>query len=431
MKKLLLLSILSFAIISSACATSSVGHGRGHKHPTPSPQPATPPTPTPTAVPTSTPTATATATPTATATATPTVTATPSASPTPTATATATSTPTVTPTATVGLVAKGLYSLTGNPGEQPINSAVLSNSDVDGVSLGMKWYVLEATDNTFSYTFWDTELPRVTTAHKQALLRIGTGGGVTSLNGSKPQWIIDAAGSNVFKFKEGNNTITLPLFWYQPYLDQKKALIAAIGAHFSGNSTIKAVAVQYVDATGVDFHLPESTVVDGLQPAGSTEVSRLLAAGYTHAKMVDTALQILGATMDAFPNAKVYMSFGKIDSRQLEPNGPKAQLDEILAAARTRWGSRLMIGHNGLSAVSATTGIQKNNPPFANQALWFCYQDPGYRMNGGSNPDNLTDTQILEKTFDNSVGSQICEIYELDVINLTTGIHYGHGVLNP
>jgi hypothetical protein len=46
--------------------------------------------------------------------------------------------------------------------------------------------------------------------------------------------------------------------------------------------------------------------------------------------------------------------------------------------------------------------LYKSAPAIAGQNLWFCFQDPTYKMNGGTS-GGLTDDQILRSTVDKFV----------------------------
>src|SRR5205823_2631559 len=175
--------------------------------------------------------------------------------------------------------------------------------------------------------------------------------------------------------------------------------------------------------------------IDGIPPAGSSEGSRMLAAGYTHQKMVDAGTQIMDAAMAAWPNQVIYLAIGRID-RPLEQD-PDSVARDVRDATRSRWGvNRLVIGNEIISNVmpfappdptSAWELFYESGPAIAGQNLSACYGDHHCQMNGG-NCNGLTADQILRGTVDHfvSYGGKWLEIYDDDVTNLLSAIHYAH-----
>src|SRR5437667_177991 len=212
-------------------------------------------------------------------------------------------------------------------------------------------------------------------------------------------------------------------------------MIAAIGARYSGNHLVKVATASFANRHSEDWSVPDSTQIDGIPPDGSSEASRMFAAGYTHKKMVDAGTQIMDAAMAAWPNQVIYLAIGRID-RPLEQD-PDSVARDVRDATRSRWGvNRLVIGKEIISNVipfappdptSAWELFYESGPALAGQNLSACYGDPHCLMNGG-NCNGLTADQILRGTVDHfvSYGGKWLEIYDDDVTNLLSAIHYAH-----
>jgi Beta-galactosidase len=343
-------------------------------------------------------------------------------------------TPNPTPTPTPGLPA-GVFSLTGF-GRQ-IRGSTLSNPDVDGISVRDKWWHLEPSEGVYDWSTLDAYVAQIAPSGKKILIRIGTMGGRHSLGGNTPDWVMDAVGANTISFYDSGHTLrTIPLFWNQTFLDKKKAMIAAVGARYSGNRLVKVATASFANRNSEDWSVPDSTQIDGIPPAGSSEVTRMLAAGYTHQKMVDAGTQIMDAAMTAWPNQAIYIAIGRID-RPLEQD-PDSVARDVRDATRSRWGStRLVIGKETISNVmpfappdptSVWELFYLSRPAIAGQNLTACYGS--CQMNGG-NCHGLTYDQILRGTVDHfvSYGGQWLEIYDDDVTNLPGAIHYAHQLI--
>ena len=360
----------------------------------------------------------------------PTPTQRPRPTPRPRATVNPTPTPILTP-----VLPTGVFSLTGY-GRQIKG---LSNPDVDGISIRDKWWHLEPSEGVYDWSTLDAYVAQITPTGKKILIRIGTMGGRPSLGGNTPDWVMDAVGANTISYYDSGHTLkTIPLFWNQTFLDKKKAMIAAVGARYSGNPLVKVATASFANRNSEDWSMLDSTRIDGIPPAGSSEASRMLAAGYTHAKMVDAGMQIMDAATAAWPNQVIYLAIGRID-RPLEQD-PDSVARDVRDATRSRWGAnRLVIGKEIISNVmpfpppdptGAWALFYNSKPAIAGQNLAACYGDPHCRMNGG-NCNGLTADQILRGTVDHFVSydGKWLEIYADDVTNLPGAIHYAHQLI--
>ena len=343
-------------------------------------------------------------------------------------------TPTPTPSPCETLIPSGVFDLVGF-GRQ-VKTSALTNPDVDGISVHEKWWHLEPSEGVYDWSTLDAYVARITPFGKNILIRIGTMGGRHSLGGNTPDWVMDAVGANTITYYDSGRVLrTIPLFWDQTFLNKKIAMIAAIGARYSGNHLVKVATASFANRHSEDWSVPDSTQIDGIPPAGSSEASRMLAAGYTHQKMVDAGTQIMDAAMAAWPNQVIYLAIGRID-RPLEQD-PDSVARDVRDATRSRWGAnRLVIGKEIISNVmpfpppdptGAWALFYNSRPAIAGQNLSACYGDTHCRMNGG-NCNGLTADQILRGTVDHfvSYGGKWLEIYDDDVTNLLSAIHYAH-----
>jgi len=332
---------------------------------------------------------------------------------------------------------RGVFSLTPGGGNQPIDAAALSNPDVDGISIENKWYLLEPSEGVYDWSTIDGFMAQVAPTGKKILIRVATMGGRSSVGGNTPDWVMNAVGSNTITYFDTGDArnVTIPLFWDTTFLAKKKAMIGAIGARYSSNPLVRIMTASFANAQSEDWSVPDSATVDGIPPAGSSQASRMLAAGYTHAKMVDAGKQIMDATAIAWPRQVIYTAVGRIGS-PLETDVDSVARD-VRDATRGTWGSsRLVIGKNNISNKmpfapppldSVWQIFFESIPATAGQNLWFCFQDTTYRMNGGTS-GGLTDEQILDACVDKfvSYSGKWLEIYEKDVVNLPRAITYAH-----
>ncbi len=317
-------------------------------------------------------------------------------------------------------IPRGVFSL--SPAGNTFRDAVATNPSVDGITIRQDWSELEPTEGTYNWSFLDSEVARAEAAGKPVLLRINT-------QAHKPTWVTNAvaqAGGTFFTFDKDGAATTIPVFWDPTFLAKKKAMIAALGAHFTGKTTIKVVWTSFANASSEDWSVPHT----------STDITNWFNAGYTSAKMLDAGAQIIGATMTAFPNQFVTIAVG--GSGNLDSDASYVARNAV-AAAKAKWPGRLIVQKNDLATFNPPapgTGtlfqpLWDNRPDVAGQMLDSCYGDSTYRNNGGV-PDDAG--HILRKSVDLGVGygMKYIEIYQNDVLNLPVDIGYAHNaLLNP
>lgn len=320
----------------------------------------------------------------------------------------------------------GVFSLFGT-GTPAANDA-LENPDVMGISIRQNWADLEPSEGNFDWSFLDSEVAKAAAVGKIILLRINT-------QANKPAWVTSAiqqAGGLFYTFDDDGVPTTIPVFWDPTFLAKKKAMITALGAHFTNNPTVKIVVASFANAMSEDWSVPHT----------SAEVQEWFAVGYTTEKMLDAGKQIIDTTMAAFPNQYVTLAIagnghtGKTGN--LDPTATYLA-ENAIAAARTKWPGRLIVQINSLSARNPVAPATQNSawnvlwnsqPAVAAQMVYWCYDEPTNRVNGGVAGDPAT---VLTNTVNAAVsyGIGYIEIYQKDVRFLKPVITYARSVLAP
>ena len=315
-------------------------------------------------------------------------------------------------------VPRGVFCLL--PAGQKCSSSALANPNVDGISIRQAWSDLEPTEGHYDWTYLDTEIARAASAGKPVLLRILT-------QSSKPAWVtaaVTAAGGTFFSFNDGDGVrTTIPVFWDPTFLAKKTAMIAALGAHFGGNATVKIVAISFANGSSEDWNVPHS----------SDDVVAWGQVGYTSQKMLDTGKTVLDAAMHAFPTQSIALAVA--GDGNLDPDTYYVPRHAI-ATARASWPGRLIVQKNALAAFTppapgagtAYDIIWTSQPDVAGQMLWVAYGDESYRDNSGIS-DSASD--ILHRAVDVGVGygMKYIEIYQPDVVNQPDEIASAHAAL--
>src|SRR6266850_1995332 len=233
-------------------------------------------------------------------------------------------------------VPRGVFSL--SPAGVACQDSVLSNPSVDGVGIRQNWKDLEPTEGVYNWSFLDSQVARAAAAGKKVLLRINT-------QFAKPEWVTNAvtnADGVFFAFDKDGVPTTIPVFWDPTFLAKKKAMIAALGAHFTNNSAIEIVWTSFANANSEDWSVPHTP----------PDIANWFAVGYSSEKLLDAGKQIIDATMAAFPNQYVTLAVagnGHVGSTgNLDPDASYVARNAVLAA-RATWPGRLIVQKNSLS----------------------------------------------------------------------------------
>ncbi len=320
-------------------------------------------------------------------------------------------------------VPKGVFSLSA--AGVACRDTVLTNPNVDGVSIRQDWSELEPTEGNFNWTFLDSEMARATAAGKMVFLRINT-------QFARPTWVtnaVTAAGGTFFTFDKDGVATKIPVFWDPTFLAKKKAMITALGAHFTGQPALRIVWASFANANSEDWSVPHTP----------EDVQNWFAVGYTTEKMLDAGQQIIDATMAAFPNQYVTLAVGGNghvgQTGNLDPDASYVAREAVLAA-RERWPGRLVVQKNSLGTYNPPapgTGtvyqlLWDSRPEVGGQMLDNCYGDSTFRNNNGV-PDAANNILHSSVNLGLSYGMNFIEIYQIDVLNLPAEISYAHKVL--
>jgi hypothetical protein len=322
---------------------------------------------------------------------------------------------------------RGVFSLV--KAGRAIDPSTLTNANVDGISLRQTWADLEPSEGIYSWSYFDTQIARARAAGKQVSIRVGTGAD------SIPLWVMNAvraAGGNTFTFTDSAGQHTIPVFWDPALLAKKKAMIAALGARYTNNPTVKVFSTSCANASSDDWAVPHNNIVD--PGYAISEILRWFNDGYTSQKMIDAGKAVIDASMIAFPNQLVSLPINSNGNALDYPNDDNYVARTIITNARSDWGSsRLIVAKNSFSAItplapppSTSWGIlSSSRPATAGQALWFSFGDQTYRNNGGTACAPSTSLQNLVNAGV-AYGVSYIELYEVDVINLPAVIAYAH-----
>ena len=316
-------------------------------------------------------------------------------------------------------VPHGVFSMTvsGNP----TNDTVLTNPNVDGISIRDRWSSLEPTEGHFDWAYLDSAVAAAGDAGKQVILRITT-------MADRPAWVDTAvknAGGKFFVFTSDGVPTSIPLFWDPVFLEKKKALIVALGAHFANNPAVTMVWASFANAASEDWNVPHTADL----------IPQWLSLGYTSDKMLGAGQQIIDTTMRAFPYQYVTLAEGG-DGPNLDPSLIYVASTTI-ATERAAWPDRLVVQRNSLSTfipvAPATIGsvwrlIWDSRPMVGAQMIAQCVNDPNYRVNNGIPIDPAV---ALRRSIKAGVsyGVNFVEIPQIDVVNLPKVISYAHRVL--
>lgn len=343
----------------------------------------------------------------------------------------ATPTPTPVPPATAPALPRGVFNLV--QAGKNIDPTTLTNPNVDGISLRQAWSEIEPNEGVYNWSYFDAQIARASVAGKQISLRVGTGAS------NIPAWVmtaVQAAKGSTFTFTDSDGRHTIPVFWDATLLAKKQAMIAAVGARYTGNPALKVFSTSFANASSDDWAVPHNNIVD----AGYAidEVLRWQNAGYTTQKMITAGKAVIDTSMKAFRNQLVSLPINSNGGALDYTNDDNYVAQTVITNARSVWGAgRLIVTKNSLSAktgpapsaAGTSAALWYNSrPAVAGQALWFSYGDQTYRNNGGTTCAAATSLQRLVD-IGKGYGLGYIEIYQVDVINLPSVIAYAHSVL--
>lgn len=360
----------------------------------------------------------------------------------------------------------GLFSLSGSA--LPPTDTVLNNPNVDGISIGEDWADLELADGVYDWSFYDTQIARITAAGKKILLRVATGAGDATRgnNGKIPGWVIAQITASVggtpndcdhyFHFDDNGHDRAMPTFWEPIFVQKRRELYTAMGARYGSNSNIKVVHVGVANARTNDWNVADSATVDDICGVGKSERSRWLDLGFTAQKLIDSACPaapatggVLDAVAAAFPGAYICFSSGNMSS---SPDAPSMNgldpsdyysITQMFNNAKNKYSLRALMTieslcqrthenqpYSGQPAGNQWT-ILFNNPPCAAQMTGAVSNPQGLaRMSGVANGGAV---QVLTESIDEGAlyHTLFQEVYAADFDNpaLVDVIAHGHTLL--
>jgi Beta-galactosidase len=317
-------------------------------------------------------------------------------------------------------IPRGVFSLAGV--DEPADSSVLTNPLVVGISIRQAWRVLEKSPGVYNWSFLDSEVSRAAQAGKVVLLR------VLSEGPSTPEWALD--GVQTFHYEDRNRyhagrSGLIAVYWDKTYLARKKAMIQALGAHFSSNPAVRVVAAICASSHSGDWAVPHSRF----------DIANWYAIGYSPERMIDVCKQIIDVTMESFPRQCVTLAVGR-DGR-LDPD-PNYVARAAVQYGRSHYSGRFIAQKNSLAATTPAPGasnlkhfemLEESGSDVAGQMLWYSYGDPTCRNNGGRAPCDPESTLRRAVDIGLAYHMKYIEIYQQDVLHLPGVIRYAHDAL--
>lgn len=276
-------------------------------------------------------------------------------------------------------------------GTTTIPAVVLNNPNIKFINIGDQWWHWQPTIGHYDFSKFDSLLAQVPT-DKQVKISTTMAGQSQADGDTVPNDVMAAIPNNEkISYYSGDTLTTIAVPWSPTWLQFKKDAIAALGTKYGNNPKVVIGEAAVFTGKNIDFTVPSGNVVDGLPPTGSTISSRMRTAGYSHETMVAAGATMLNAFTSAFPNAVISFPTGPIGGG-LE-TVQMSVVSEVLAAARTKWGTdRIMPVNYGLSAkmpfaIDAGAGgdlafLRDASAPTGGQALWNVSGDTNYRMMG-------------------------------------------------
>ncbi len=186
-----------------------------------------------------------------------------------------------------------------------VDSSMLTNPLVDGISIRMFWSDVEPNEGVFVWSTLDSLITQAANAGKVVSIRIMPGY-------STPTWVY-AAGAQRFNFIWDQSgwgpsfcsTVSIPVPWDPVFLAKWSALVQAFGAHYSSNPAVVAVKITGVSTESEESNLPlyvNRPLTNGQTGCTSNnDVANWLAIGYTRTRAVNAWEQIAQMFQQAFP----------------------------------------------------------------------------------------------------------------------------------
>jgi hypothetical protein len=322
----------------------------------------------------------------------------------------------------------GIYALANH--DRPMPSAVLDNTNVDGLALRYWWDELEPREGIFNWWRIDSEISAAQTHGKTVSLGITAGV-------HTPAWVYDAgAAFFTFTWKEHwgyrmCSSQRMPIPWDPVYLAKWRSFVRALGARYAKNPTVVYVKITGINSTTQETILPHSRnakISDaGVSCVSSDDVATWLAVGYSRYKVEQAWKQIGDSFAQAFPEARLGLmvvpaGFPPIDETGNLLPGKKRDAKialNLITRGLTSYGSRFVVQNNGLSATYSWEQLTRisRRSTVGYQMLWSATKDAGCRMNGHRSP--CDPRVVLLEAVDRGLasGASFLEVYLSDIMN--------------
>jgi len=265
----------------------------------------------------------------------------------------------------------------GQGEQQFINSAILTNSNVDGIALHVAWSATETSDGVYVWNALDSLTSQAASAGKTVTLDVIPGW-------ETPAWIY-TEGAQRFNFIWADSgwgptfcsVATIPAPWDAVYLAKWSAFVKAMGARYDSNPTVVGVKLLGVNSDDEETRLPYS--VNARISNGKTscvsydDVTDWQAIGYTRLVVESAWEQIAAVYQVAFPDKALIAvlnvgGFPPIDDYGnifVGSYGQDSQVStDVIAAAVADYGVQFALQNDGLLSYGAPWATEVS---YANQ----------------------------------------------------------------
>jgi hypothetical protein len=318
----------------------------------------------------------------------------------------------------------GVYALIQNL--KPIPSAILTNPNIDGVSLYLAWCNVERTNGVYDWSYLDAQISAARAAGKKVSLSLMAGVWT-------PNWVY-SLGAVQFTYvgdRPDSSTRTIPMPWDSIYLREYTTFLKDLGARYGSNPAITDIKVTGVNAYTQETGLPDSTgqqvTWNGQTWTTTNDVRKWQNMGYTSTKVLNAYLRIAAAMAQAFPTKSLTGIFYPGGFPPIDANGNLIAgqtgndqlMYDMINQMESLYGSRFVLQNDGLSSTwmwpKLTT--QPSYVKTGAQMTWSVTNDPAGRMNGwvpGYDP-----ATVLQDTVNDALagGLDFLEIYLDDLQN--------------
>ena len=225
---------------------------------------------------------------------------------------------------------KGVWGAYGvGPG---IPSGLVNNLGIVGIGVTEDWDVVNPAPGVYDWSSLDYEIAQAKAAGFK-YIHIG----INNSSDSTPTWLLDGSqpinpvtidlldpGSNKKTFC---GPIKTALYWDAVFHQARLDLIAAAGAHYSGDPAIIAYTASFANHSSMDWNIQDTVGTLSCPPCpplepdyacGDTVVdqpAQWLPAGWTEQEMLQVGEDILDAVAAAFPNQNIKLPIGGLEDR--------------------------------------------------------------------------------------------------------------------